>query len=96
MRGTPMFGVAALILIVLFLEDPPRGGSECHEELKATSYRDDLRSLTKNRSFVFSTLGLTCVSFCSGSLSWWGPNFLEASLLASEIPESQRAVSVQE
>lgn len=94
MRGTPVLGLLAIFLILFFLEDPPRGGAEGQENLEATSYTEDLRSLARNGSFVFSTLGFTCVSFCAGALSWWGPKFLQSALYMEEVPKDQLPVNV--
>ena len=77
LRGTPILGALAVISITFFLTDPPRGESEGHEQLKATSYSEDLKSLMSNRSFILSTLGFTCVTFCTGALGWWGNIFLQ-------------------
>ena len=63
-------------------------------QLKATDYRKDLKSLSCNKSFVLSTLGFTCVSFCTGALAWWGPKFIEDAIYSMELPENERPVSV--
>ena len=76
LRGTPLLGAVAVFGIVFFLKDPPRGESEGHEQLKATSYTQDLKSLMANKSFILTTLGFTCVTFCTGALGWWGNLFL--------------------
>jgi len=76
LRGTPILGAIAVLGIVFFLKDPPRGESEGHEQLKATSYTEDLKSLVSNKSFILTTLGFTCVTFCTGALGWWGNLFL--------------------
>ena len=39
-------------------------------QLKATDYKKDLKSLSCNMSFILSTFGFTCVSFCTGALAW--------------------------
>merc|ERR1719150_2351804 len=87
MRGTPVLGTIAVLLIIFVLVDPPRGEAEGQEHLKASSYSEDLKHLFCNKSFVLSTLGFTCVAFCTGALSWWGPKFLETSILAMEFDE---------
>ncbi len=87
LRVTPILGLLAVFLILCCMVDPPRGESEGHGDLKATSYAKDLRSLAKNKSFVFSTIAFTCVAFCTGALSWWGPNFIEAAARASSIDD---------
>jgi flagellar biogenesis protein FliO len=35
------------------------------------------------------------VAFCTGALSWWGPKFLETSILAMEVPEAERGINVK-
>ena len=54
-----------------------RGESEGHSDLEPASYKDDIVSLCKNKSFVLSTLAFTCVTFCTGALSWWGPKYIK-------------------
>ena len=39
LRVTPIVGVAAVILILLVMIDPPRGESEGHQDLQAQSYK---------------------------------------------------------
>ena len=41
--------------------------------------------MAKNKSYVFSTLAFTCVTFVTGALSWWAPKLLEDAL--KTIPE---------
>lgn len=80
LRATPIAGCVATILILALLIDPPRGESEGHSQLEASSYTEDLSSLAKNKSFVLSTLAFTCVTFCTGALSWWGPKYIEKGM----------------
>jgi len=91
LRATPVLGIVAVVLIILLLTDPPRGESEGHEDLEAASYREDLAYLATNTSFILSTLGFTCVTFCTGALSWWGPIFIQRGLLTQ--PEEERAMN---
>jgi hypothetical protein len=44
------------------------------------SWGNDLWYLLKNKSYVLSTIAFTCLTFCTGALSWWGPLFLENAL----------------
>jgi len=91
LRGTPVLGVIAVLLIIFCLEDPPRGGLEGGEEHQgASSYTEDIKSLMGNGTFVLSTLGFTCVTFCTGALAWWGPKFLEASIYKEETEVKDR------
>jgi len=80
LRATPVLGIVAVILILVLLTDPPRGESEGHEDLQAASYTQDLANLAGNKSFILSTMGFTCVTFCTGALSWWGPIFIQRGL----------------
>ena len=91
LRATPVLGIVAVVLIILLLTDPPRGESEGHEDLQANSYREDLAYLATNTSFILSTLGFTCVTFCTGALSWWGPIFIQRGLETQ--PEEERAMN---
>ena len=74
LRVTPFMGLFALLLIVFFMIDPERGLAE-GAHLRPSSPMIDLRALAKNKSFVLSTVGFTCVTFTAGSLMWWGPEF---------------------
>merc|ERR1719150_3657976 len=91
LRATPVLGIVAVVLILFLLTDPPRGESEGHEDLQAASYREDLGYLATNTSFILSTLGFTCVTFCTGALSWWGPIFIQRGLETQ--PEEERAMN---
>merc|ERR1719219_2819522 len=88
LRVTPVAGVLAVILILLVMIDPPRGESEGHQDLQAQSYKEDIICLARNKSFVFSTMGFTCVTFCLGALSWFGPDFIRSGLLTKK-PEDR-------
>lgn len=48
--------------------------------MEATSYREDVKAIVKNRSFMLSTAGFTCVAFVAGALAWWGPKFMHLGL----------------
>jgi len=90
LRATPIAGIVAVVLIIVFLVDPPRGESEGHQDMKAQTYKEDIVSLAQNKSFVFSTLAFTCVTFCTGALSWWGPDFIKSGL--QTMKEEDRGV----
>ncbi|XP_037949764.1 protein spinster isoform X2 [Teleopsis dalmanni] len=75
LRVTPFLGIAAVILILL-VKDPERGESEGGHNLRPTTYTEDVKDLVKNRSFMLSTAGFTCVAFVAGALAWWGPKFI--------------------
>ncbi|XP_059048479.1 protein spinster-like isoform X2 [Achroia grisella] len=79
LRVTPFMGVVAVALILWVMIDPERGQAE-DSQIRPTSYRDDIRALVKNRSFMLSTLAFTCVAFVTGALAWWGPQFIYLGL----------------
>jgi len=93
LRATPVAGIIAVVLILVFLMDPPRGESEGHQDMQAQTYKEDIVSLAKNKSFVFSTLAFTCVTFCTGALSWWGPIYIADGL--KTMKEEDRGLSVE-
>ena len=95
LRGTPILGAVAVLLLMFFLEEPKRGESEGHDQLKATSYKEDLKSLASNQSFIFSTLGFTCVTFCTGALSWWGPKFLEDAIKSANYAPADNPMNAK-
>ncbi|XP_064460456.1 protein spinster homolog 1-like isoform X2 [Ornithodoros turicata] len=76
LRVTPLLGAVAVILLLFVLKDPPRGASEGGVALGPTSMKADLKSLARNASYRWSTLGFTCVTFATGALSWWAPTYM--------------------
>ncbi|XP_020648477.3 protein spinster homolog 1 [Pogona vitticeps] len=85
LRVTPGLGLVALVLLLTIVREPPRGAVESHSDapLQYTSWTADLRSLSRNRSFVLSSLGFTAVAFVTGSLALWAPAFLYRARVAS-------------
>lgn len=47
LRVTPILGLIAVILIVLFLKEPVRGEAEGGHSLSPTSWGEDLKQLVK-------------------------------------------------
>ena len=80
LRFTPPFGMLCVILILFVLKEPQRGQSEGGRNLHNTSFLNDLKYLLKNKSFVLSTLGFTCVAFVTGALALWAPLFMQRSI----------------
>ncbi|XP_076755283.1 lysolipid transporter protein spinster isoform X3 [Xylocopa sonorina] len=77
LRITPMLGVIAIILLLTVVRDPIRGEREGGVHLTNTAWSSDIKALLKNRSFMLSTAGFTCVAFVTGALAWWAPTFLQ-------------------
>ncbi|KAJ8879868.1 hypothetical protein PR048_020485 [Dryococelus australis] len=80
LRVTPFVGFIAVVLIMCVMDDPERGESECSSHLKPTSWKEDIIQLCRNRTFMLSTAGFTCVAFVTGALAWWGPTFIYEGL----------------
>jgi len=55
----------------------------------AQTYKEDIICLAKNKSFVFSTMGFTCVTFCLGALSWFGPDLIRKGLLTKKLEDQE-------
>ena len=52
--------------------------------------------LLKNRSYVLSTLAFTCLTFCVGALSWWGPSFVEYGIKLRQEHNLSSDIAVDE
>ncbi|KAM5215350.1 protein spinster homolog 3 isoform 8-T8 [Hipposideros larvatus] len=76
----PCLEAVALVLLIVLVPDPPRGAAEAQGELAVgglrSSWCEDIRYLGRNRSFVWSTLGVTAMAFVTGALGFWAPKFL--------------------
>ncbi|PBC33212.1 Protein spinster [Apis cerana cerana] len=77
LRITPIFGLLAIILLLAIVRDPIRGEREGGVHLSNTAWSNDIKALLKNRSFMLSSAGFTCVAFVAGALAWWAPTFLQ-------------------
>ncbi|KAM9385151.1 protein spinster homolog 3 isoform 1-T3 [Pholidichthys leucotaenia] len=77
-RVTPILGVVGLILMIFLCPNPPRGAAETHGEgvTVQSSYLEDIKYLLKNKSYVWSSLGVTATAFLTGALAFWMPTFL--------------------
>ncbi|XP_037324417.2 protein spinster homolog 3 [Pungitius pungitius] len=78
LRITPILGVVGLVLLVFLCPNPPRGAAETQGEgvNVASSYQEDVKYLLKNKSYVWSSLGVTATAFLTGALGFWTPTFL--------------------
>ncbi len=59
-------------------------------------FLQDLKYLIKNRSYVLSTLAFTCLTFCVGALSWWGPSFVENAIRLRKEQQLETDIDVEE
>ncbi|XP_051903816.1 protein spinster homolog 3 isoform X1 [Hippocampus zosterae] len=78
LRITPIFGLVGLFLVVLLCPNPPRGVAENnhHDGNIRSSYLEDIKYLLNNKSYIWSTLGVTAMAFLTGALAFWMPSFL--------------------
>ncbi|XP_004376298.1 protein spinster homolog 3 [Trichechus manatus latirostris] len=86
LRIMPCLEAVALVLLIALVPDPPRGAAEKHGEVAMggprSSWCEDVRYLVRNWSFVWSTFGVTAMTFVTGALGFWVPKFLfEARLV---------------
>jgi MFS transporter, Spinster family, sphingosine-1-phosphate transporter len=65
-----------LVLPLLFLREPQRGGITKKPAEHTGSGAGDYLLLFKNRSFVISTLAMASMTFALGGLAQWMPTFL--------------------
>uniref|UniRef100_A0A0N5A1L1 MFS domain-containing protein n=1 Tax=Parastrongyloides trichosuri TaxID=131310 RepID=A0A0N5A1L1_PARTI len=93
-RTTPILGIICLVLIHFYMVNPERGEAE-HVHLRNSSYKEDLQYLLTIKTYIFNTLGLTCVIFCVGALGFWTPSFVEYAYAmrssSHTIPDSETA-----
>ncbi|KAM3930960.1 protein spinster homolog 1-like [Leptodactylus fuscus] len=90
-RVTPGLGVIAVLLLLIFVKEPPRGaadGKNKNKSVSSNNWISDVKKLFKNRSFLFSTLGCATVAFVAGAIGLWAPSFLTRarSLLLEKEP----------
>ncbi|KAG8228686.1 hypothetical protein J437_LFUL008675 [Ladona fulva] len=90
LRVTPIMGLIAVLLIIIVMQEPKRGECEGHSQLAPTSWWSDIKALARNRSFIFSSCGFTCVAFVAGALAWWGPVFIHYGLVLQPGHENDK------
>ncbi|CAD5223590.1 unnamed protein product [Bursaphelenchus okinawaensis] len=98
-RITLFFGIFCILSLIVVVPEPKREKSGHEDEDLDSSYFKDIMALLVNKTYVFSTLGVTFVMFVAGTLSWWVPtmikhaeaakqNLTDTSLLADEDSEA--------
>ncbi|XP_062844686.1 protein spinster homolog 3 [Trichomycterus rosablanca] len=87
LRLNPILGILGLLLLVFLTPNPPRGAAETHGAActERTSYLEDIKYLIKNRSFVWSSWGVTAMAFVTGALAFWTPTFLSRARVIQGI-----------
>ncbi|XP_033954130.1 protein spinster homolog 3 [Pseudochaenichthys georgianus] len=94
LRITPILGVVGLFLLVFLCPNPPRGAAETQGEGVSgqSSYLEDVKYLLKNKTYLWSTLGVTATAFLSGALAFWMPTFLSRA----QVSQGLRPACVEE
>uniref|UniRef100_A0A4W5LYI8 SPNS lysolipid transporter 3, sphingosine-1-phosphate (putative) n=1 Tax=Hucho hucho TaxID=62062 RepID=A0A4W5LYI8_9TELE len=87
LRLNPILGSLGLVLLAVLCPNPPRGASDTHggSTIEHTSYLEDVKYLLKNKSFVWSSLGVTAMAFLTGALAFWTPIFLSRAQVTQGI-----------
>uniref|UniRef100_A0A8C6Q5H3 SPNS lysolipid transporter 2, sphingosine-1-phosphate n=1 Tax=Nothobranchius furzeri TaxID=105023 RepID=A0A8C6Q5H3_NOTFU len=87
LRVSPLLGITAGALILLFVPDPKRG--DTHQKggrmRTSTSWIYDIKALLKNRSYMFSSLASAAVSFAIGAFGMWIPIYLFRAQVVQKI-----------
>ncbi|KAM4620541.1 protein spinster homolog 3 [Polymixia lowei] len=87
LRLIPILGAVGLVLLIFLCPNPPRGAAETHGEgvPGQSSYLEDIKYLLKNKSFVWSSMGVTAMAFLTGALAFWTPTFLSRAQVMQGI-----------
>ncbi|XP_062392249.1 protein spinster homolog 3-like [Sardina pilchardus] len=87
LRLNPILGALGLVLLLILTPNPPRGASDLQGgvQIERTSYLEDIKYLLRNRSFVWSSLGVTAMAFVTGALAFWTPTFLSRAQVTMGI-----------
>ncbi|CAL8267680.1 unnamed protein product [Merluccius merluccius] len=88
LRVSPLLGIIAGALILLFVPEPKRGrGDEAGSRKSRSSWCCDMKALAKNRSYVFSSLASAAVSFATGAFGVWIPSYLSRAQVVQKTAE---------
>uniref|UniRef100_A0A8D0GL55 SPNS lysolipid transporter 3, sphingosine-1-phosphate (putative) n=1 Tax=Sphenodon punctatus TaxID=8508 RepID=A0A8D0GL55_SPHPU len=75
-KVTPCMGAIGLVLLILLVPQPPRGMAEGNAAESTPASLKDHGERRTCWSFVWSSLGVTTMSFVTGALGFWVPLFL--------------------
>lgn len=81
-----LFLLCIIIIVSGEHEKVPKLPSDKKESIgtQIRSWGTDLLYLLKNKSYMFSTVAFTCLTYCTGALSWFGPTYVEKALLVRQ------------
>ncbi|XP_037323054.1 sphingosine-1-phosphate transporter SPNS2 isoform X1 [Pungitius pungitius] len=88
LRVSPVLGITAGTLILIFVPEPKRGVADHLGRIRIrTSWLCDMKALAKNRSYVFSSLASSAVSFATGAFGMWIPLYLARAQVVQKTAE---------
>ncbi|KAM4843334.1 sphingosine-1-phosphate transporter SPNS2 isoform 1-T2 [Thomomys bottae] len=90
LRVSPVLGMITGTLILILVPVTKRGhADQLGAQLKArTSWLRDMKALIRNRSYVFSSLATSAVSFATGALGMWIPLYLHRAQVVQKTAET--------
>ncbi|XP_004716248.1 protein spinster homolog 2 [Echinops telfairi] len=90
LRVSPALGMITGTLILVLVPATKRGhADQLAGQLKArTSWLRDMKALIRNRSYVFSSLATSAVSFATGALGMWIPLYLHRAQVVQKTAET--------
>uniref|UniRef100_A0A8C8ZRQ2 SPNS lysolipid transporter 2, sphingosine-1-phosphate n=1 Tax=Prolemur simus TaxID=1328070 RepID=A0A8C8ZRQ2_PROSS len=90
LRVSPVLGMITGTLILVLVPATKRGhADQLGGQLKArTSWLRDMKALIRNRSYVFSSLATSAVSFATGALGMWIPLYLHRAQVVQKTVET--------
>uniref|UniRef100_A0AC35UDZ9 MFS domain-containing protein n=1 Tax=Rhabditophanes sp. KR3021 TaxID=114890 RepID=A0AC35UDZ9_9BILA len=75
-KFTPLLGITCFILICFFIHED-KEAAILRKRVVKTSIKEDIKYLMSIKTYVFNTLGMTCIIFTVGAISFWTPIFVE-------------------
>ncbi|XP_027481509.1 protein spinster homolog 2 [Zalophus californianus] len=89
LRVSPIAGMITGTLILILVPATKRGhADQLGGQLKVhTSWLRDMKALIRNRSYVFSSLATSAVSFATGALGMWIPLYLHRAQVVQKTAE---------
>uniref|UniRef100_A0A667HZX7 SPNS lysolipid transporter 2, sphingosine-1-phosphate n=1 Tax=Lynx canadensis TaxID=61383 RepID=A0A667HZX7_LYNCA len=90
LRVSPIVGMITGTLILILVPATKRGhADQFGGQLKVrTSWLRDMKALIRNRSYVFSSLATSAVSFATGALGMWIPLYLHRAQVVQKTADT--------
>ncbi|XP_015787750.1 choline/ethanolamine kinase [Tetranychus urticae] len=93
LRLTPLLGFISVFLMLLYLEEPPRGQFIGVKYSERNNFKVNLSFLSKFPSYIWSTLFFTFLCFTTHSLLWITPLFIQAIFKFRDVHVHQRSLT---